>query len=135
SRWMAPELFDYSVADGERQYRPPRDIYAFGCTILEIMTGRPPFDHIQHDAAVIFQVVNDKVRPLRPTDGWCPDDVWDLVTLCWQQDPSQRPGATSINGYLTGLRNGTETRPALALKHLVHGESKRRLSRIPGVGF
>ncbi|KAF9259164.1 kinase-like protein, partial [Marasmius fiardii PR-910] len=116
--WMAPELFDFSVENGQKQYKSPRDVYAFGCTVLEVMTGKPPFLEL-NDGAVLHQVINNKARPARPTDGWCYDDVWNLVTIGWKEDPRQRPGAASISAYLGGLQNGTETGRELFLKHLV----------------
>ncbi|KAF9266392.1 kinase-like protein [Marasmius fiardii PR-910] len=122
-RWMAPELFDFNVASGERQYMPPRDIYAFACTILEIMTGKPPFPEL-HDGAVLHQVVNNHARPARPIVEWCPDEIWNLVTVCWHKDPSQRPEAASITAYLNGLKEGQKTGRALLLLHLISTPEK-----------
>ncbi|KAL0069386.1 hypothetical protein AAF712_003409 [Marasmius tenuissimus] len=67
TRWMAPELFDFggdiepgsNPSDGEERVTAksdkfPRDIYAFACTVLEIITGKPPFAHIRNDATVMY---------------------------------------------------------------------------------
>ncbi|KAF9260716.1 hypothetical protein L218DRAFT_570476 [Marasmius fiardii PR-910] len=115
---MAPELF--ISADAQRQYMSPRDIYAFGCTILEIMMGKPPFCDLKLDGAVIYKVVNERARPPRPTEGWCPTDIWNMVTLYWLEDPSQRPGAANISAYLSGLKEGTKTGTTLLLQHLIN---------------
>ncbi|KAE9382299.1 hypothetical protein BT96DRAFT_309951 [Gymnopus androsaceus JB14] len=75
---MAPELFDYTTTS-----RPSvsTDMYALGCTILEIFTGAPPFPEIRHDAAVTFRVMN-RFRPSRPAQGFT-DGLWRVVERCW----------------------------------------------------
>uniref|UniRef100_A0A0W0EWH8 Protein kinase domain-containing protein n=1 Tax=Moniliophthora roreri TaxID=221103 RepID=A0A0W0EWH8_MONRR len=98
-RWMAPELYTSEV--GVTTNNGARDIYAYACTILQIMTGQPPFPKLT-EAAVMFQVMSGK-RPSRPADGWCPDHIWELVERCWSQDPGQRPLAAQIVEYLGQL--------------------------------
>ncbi|KAF9265335.1 kinase-like protein [Marasmius fiardii PR-910] len=102
--WMAPELFQPpSTTDSNEQRSPSRDIYAYACTIFEIMTGRPPFSHVKHIGAIIAQVSLHQARPVRPTGVWCPDNVWQLVEKCWDQDRLKRPTAIYVYNYLTGL--------------------------------
>lgn len=91
-RWMAPEVFQSRISSGAD--KSPRDIYAYACTVFEVMTGSPPFPGIT-DAAVMFEVILG-ARPLRPTGGWCPDHIWDLVERCWSQNPDERPRAVEI---------------------------------------
>ncbi|KAL0059114.1 hypothetical protein AAF712_014185 [Marasmius tenuissimus] len=107
-RWMAPEMYSSAmggaVEENTRESRPkgdkrPRDIYAFACTAVEIMTGKPPF-HQFNDAAVIYQVGVLHARPDRPSEGWCPDRIWYLVKQCWGEDPSRRPRAKGLEGFL-----------------------------------
>ncbi|KAI3602889.1 hypothetical protein WG66_011164 [Moniliophthora roreri] len=95
-RWMAPELFQ-PEANGETD-NSPKDVYAYACTVLEIMTGKPPFPDLL-DAAIILKVITGE-RPSRPSDVWCPDKVWDLVERCWSHNPSERPRAAEIERYL-----------------------------------
>ncbi|KAJ8081431.1 hypothetical protein PM082_007273 [Marasmius tenuissimus] len=111
-RWMAPEMFRFSPTtevdveghsrqNGVTRHKSPRDIYAFACTVLEIMTGEPPFPNVG-DVAVI-SLVSTGVRPERPSKGWCPNNIWELVETCWCQDPLQRPRAEELQDRLQKL--------------------------------
>ncbi|KAL0571100.1 hypothetical protein V5O48_010856 [Marasmius crinis-equi] len=105
-RWMAPEMYAFTtgmnVENKPKQDRLPQDIYAFACTVLEIMTGKPPF-HDLIDPAVMYQVSVCHIRPKRPLRGWCPDHIWNLVELCWHEDPATRPRAKALQSYLQNL--------------------------------
>ncbi|KAG7090079.1 hypothetical protein E1B28_011696 [Marasmius oreades] len=117
-RWMALEMFQPSTTRDSNEDRSPRDIYAYACTIVEIMTGKPPFPDLL-DVAVITQVLLNRARPERPTGVWCPDNVWELVEGCWDQEWPKRPTATYVHHYLTGLTKtdislGADSSSALA---------------------
>ncbi|KAJ3932141.1 MAG: kinase-like domain-containing protein [Lentinula lateritia] len=54
-RWMSPEILDPKLF---HLIQPKsRDIYAFGCTVVEILSGKVPFQDIKYDVAVISQVL------------------------------------------------------------------------------
>ncbi|KAF9259335.1 kinase-like protein, partial [Marasmius fiardii PR-910] len=119
-RWMAPELFaseeiedDDELTDSLDQESPEnpkpddvklaRDIYAYACTVYEIMAEKIPFAHLKHDAQVMLQVLNGK-RPGRPTvTAWCPNNIWALVQQCWAQESHLRPTATVVHAFLAHL--------------------------------
>ncbi|KAF9259350.1 kinase-like protein, partial [Marasmius fiardii PR-910] len=117
-RWMAPELLtseetedDDESLDQLNQDSPKpdvvqlaRDMYAYACTVYEIIAGKIPFAHLRHDGQVIIQVINGK-RPNRPTaTGWCPNSIWNLVQQCWAQESHLRPTAAVVHGFLTHLK-------------------------------
>ncbi|KAE9404707.1 kinase-like protein [Gymnopus androsaceus JB14] len=86
-RWMAPELFDFTALARLSTYT---DMYALGCTILEIITGAPPFSEVKlPDIAISIQVMNG-TRPSRPAVGFS-DELWRAVTTCWAHPPNDRP--------------------------------------------
>ncbi|KAE9404706.1 kinase-like protein [Gymnopus androsaceus JB14] len=86
-RWMAPELFSYTELARPSTYT---DMYALGCTILEIITGAPPFSEVKlPDIAISIQVMNG-TRPSRPAVGFS-DELWRAVTTCWAHPPNDRP--------------------------------------------
>ncbi|KAG7100158.1 hypothetical protein E1B28_001938 [Marasmius oreades] len=115
-RWMAPELFDWSgntsTTDSpdahenskRNNVKPSIDIYAYGCTVYEIIAGKPPFANLT-DPQVIFQVIGG-ARPERPSASvvnWCPDNIWELVQQCWAQKRGLRPLAADVHAYLERL--------------------------------
>ncbi|KAL0567304.1 hypothetical protein V5O48_014688 [Marasmius crinis-equi] len=106
TRWMAPEAFprigDATSASPSLEFKAPRDIYAFACTVLEIITGKPPFAEL-NDIQALFQVTIYNARPERPANVWCPDAVWSLVERCWDGDWEKRPVAETIHNHLQYL--------------------------------
>lgn len=122
SRWLSPEHIDPSAfRDHDLNYdRRPRDIYAFACTVVEvillslhvcpwtndnvkIITEKPPFSgQLLTDSAVIIQVLNG-ARPSRPESVWCSEELWDLVKKSWGQEPRDRPSAAFIHASLQSI--------------------------------
>ncbi|KAF8900918.1 kinase-like domain-containing protein [Mucidula mucida] len=95
-RWMPPEMLKDSLF--EPQYLLARDIYSFGCTILEIYTGRPPFSHLKSDGCIIANLFLDKGKPAPrpPLENFPLDALWSLVTDCMLWHAKDRPTATRI---------------------------------------
>ncbi|KAF9259352.1 kinase-like protein [Marasmius fiardii PR-910] len=119
TRWMAPEIFtsegnqvendatdfsDHNYPENQKpdQVKLARDIYAFACTVYEIIAGKIPFTHL-NDAQVMFKVLNGE-RPKHPDEaGWCPDNIWALVQQCWAQKSHLRPTAVVVHAFLIHL--------------------------------
>ncbi|KIK53354.1 hypothetical protein GYMLUDRAFT_1026591, partial [Collybiopsis luxurians FD-317 M1] len=97
-RWLAPEFFIPNLASSIPNHTS-RDIYAFGCTIVEVLTQKLPFHDCKNDYTVLVQLMNGG-RPPRPQNVWCPDVIWDLVTRCWAQNVQDRPSANEIQAIL-----------------------------------
>ncbi|KAK0439497.1 kinase-like domain-containing protein [Desarmillaria tabescens] len=74
-RWLAPEILDFHLFDP--RYLTARDVYAFGCTVVEIFTGKPPYPHIHHDSAIIHEVLTKRNHPKRPS--LVVDELWELI--------------------------------------------------------
>ncbi|KAF8599206.1 kinase-like protein [Ceratobasidium sp. AG-I] len=91
-RWTAPELME-----GPGMYSFAADVYALGMTILEVITGEPPYSN-KSDHGVYFAVAIKKESPMRPEvlissaseDG---NKLWMLLTTSWAYKPEDRPSA------------------------------------------
>ncbi|KIK65876.1 hypothetical protein GYMLUDRAFT_218627 [Collybiopsis luxurians FD-317 M1] len=104
TRWMAPELQIPDSAGKLASSRLSTDVYAFGCTTIEILTLRPPFNDKKTDGAIIHSLLVGG-RPARPQQNmWCTDSLWELMNRCWAQDPSTRPDSQNIHDTLRGIR-------------------------------
>ena len=55
--WMAPEIIQLSGASSAS------DIWSVGCTVIELLQGRPPY-HTLAAMPVLFAIVNDDHPPL-----------------------------------------------------------------------
>ncbi|KAK1222896.1 hypothetical protein PQX77_014318, partial [Marasmius sp. AFHP31] len=104
-RWLAPELL---IPKPSSVSTRQSDMYAYGCVCYEIFAGCVPFYDLI-DSAVLLAVYIEKQQPSRPI-GLDDDAVWELMTSCWNYDPSDRPTAADL----------------LNRVHLLHS------SRIPG---
>lgn len=82
--WMAPEVIELKGAS------PKSDIWSLGCTVIELLTGRPPYADIANGMSVMFRIVEDTEPPI-------PDAVSPLLNnflrQCFQKDPAKRPDA------------------------------------------
>ncbi|KLO07661.1 kinase-like protein [Schizopora paradoxa] len=101
TRWLAYEFFeirdDDNDAFGRSSHNEKTDVWAFGMTILELLSGDVPFAKIRNDLKVIFAIVN-KTLPSEPalSDGEPASDalrgyMWTICSRCWTMEPAQRP--------------------------------------------
>ncbi|KAG1820388.1 kinase-like domain-containing protein [Suillus subaureus] len=97
-RWLAPEL----CCDGG-MLTTQSDIFAYGMTILEIMTHEVPWHNIRHTTHVIIKLSRGEMPP-RPKDPAASargldDRLWELVKSCWSA-PEKRPSTRDILAFL-----------------------------------
>lgn len=67
------------------------DIWSFGCTLYELVTGSPPWGDLQPLQA-LFKLHSEPFPDL-PSDACCGDDLRDLIKTCCQRRPNSRPSA------------------------------------------
>ncbi|CAK7565925.1 MAG: Protein kinase of the Mitotic Exit Network [Sporothrix epigloea] len=87
--WMAPEIIQLSGATSAS------DIWSVGCTVIELLQGRPPYHNLAAMPA-LFAIVNDDHPPL-------PEGVSaaarDFLMQCFQKDPNLRVSAKKLSRH------------------------------------
>lgn len=80
--WVAPEIFR-----GEA-YTEAVDVYSFAVVLWELFCFDKPY--AEQDAVELpFLVAKENLRP--PLLSHCPEDLNNLMQLCWAADMNQRP--------------------------------------------
>lgn len=90
--YLAPEVVTGATAS------PASDVWAFGATLVHVLTGRPPYhreDAENGPLAVVYRVVHED--PPRPVEaGW----LGPLIAMTMNADPTARPSMRAVRDYL-----------------------------------
>ena len=81
--YMSPEQLDGKPADARS------DVFSFGATLYEMVTGRRPFD-ADSQASVIGAILKDAPAPLREIEPGIPRRLDRVVRTCLAKDPEDR---------------------------------------------
>jgi serine/threonine protein kinase len=98
-RWFSPELYV-----GTGSLSTSSDIYAYAMTMLELITNQQPYSYIKHTTEVVIKS-STGARPRRPTEPYIiarglDDNLWGLMTTCWNDDPTARPSIDQVLAQL-----------------------------------
>lgn len=93
-RWMAPELYStVTLRHGEKKhYNHKVDVYSFAIVLWELLHNKLPFEgmsNLQAAYAAAFKNV-------RPSAEGLPEELSQLLTSCWREDPNSRPNFSQI---------------------------------------
>ncbi|KIO28626.1 hypothetical protein M407DRAFT_71596, partial [Tulasnella calospora MUT 4182] len=92
--WQSPEL----LRDASRRTFSS-DVYAFGITIYEVLSGTSPHRHHPGVGSLISAVISGERPAQRPTvapDGSSYSAFWEEANACWAQDPNSRPSIDDV---------------------------------------
>lgn len=92
---MAPEVIELKGASTKS------DIWSLGCTLVELVTGKPPYSDMIAMSAM-FRIVEDQCPPLPESIS---EDMKSFLTACFQKDPEMRPSATQLKQHAWILKN------------------------------
>ncbi len=81
-QYMAPEQIEGREADART------DIWAFGCLLYEMLSGRPAFP-ASTPASLIAAILERQPAPLGDLTG-SPQRLWDIIRVCLEKDPDDR---------------------------------------------
>ncbi|XP_009421493.2 mitogen-activated protein kinase kinase kinase 18 [Musa acuminata AAA Group] len=103
--FMAPE-----VARGEEQ-GPPADVWALGCTVIEMATGRPPWPDVPNAIGVVHRIAFSRVVPDFPS--WLSAEGKDFLSKCFKRDPSERWTAEQLlrHEFVASSRTNPSSKP------------------------
>ena len=85
--FMAPE-----VIEQKGNISPKCDIWSLGCTIIQLLTTRPPYYEFEPMAAM-FRIVTDDCPPI---PNGISNFLKDFLLKCFTKDPSKRPSAKEL---------------------------------------
>ncbi|GLB41928.1 putative STE STE11 cdc15 protein kinase [Lyophyllum shimeji] len=85
--WMAPEVIELKGASTKS------DIWSLACTVIELLTGRPPYADVANSMSVMFRIVEDDMPPLPES---CSPLLQNFLTQCFHKDPKKRPDAETL---------------------------------------
>jgi serine/threonine protein kinase len=103
-RWMAPEAL-------RQTYSEKSDVWAYGCVLVEILSGDSPYGDVDLPDIVIGVRdnrwtplnVRDAIRAAKCNFSWmetAPAYLLKLAEMCFEKDPDDRPTFTSIVQHL-----------------------------------
>jgi len=100
--YLAPEQVE------ARSPTPATDVFALGCILFEMLSGRLPFERAS-SAHVMVALLHDDAPHLEPSSDPLTRDLDSLVQRCLQKDPNDRPReagelANELRALLAGER-------------------------------
>ncbi|CAD5111384.1 DgyrCDS699 [Dimorphilus gyrociliatus] len=87
-KWVPPEtLFDF-------KFTIMSDVWAYGVVLWEIFSyGAEPYE--DHEPAALFVLLNNGYR--MPKAKYMSDEIAEIMTMCWKEDPNARPYFSAIS--------------------------------------
>jgi serine/threonine protein kinase len=86
--FMAPEVVLQSG------YGRQSDIWSLGCTVIEMITGRPPWSRFKTQVSALFHIASTDQPPELP--AWISVHAKEFILLCMRRDPQQRANAVAL---------------------------------------
>jgi serine/threonine protein kinase len=87
--WMAPEIIELEGAT------TASDIWSLGCTVVEFVTGFPPYSGLLA-MTTLFRIVEDDCPPLPEHVS---PELTDFLHRCFKKVPSERATAKQLMGH------------------------------------
>lgn len=107
--WRAPEILQQlkdRVPMSDLKFSKACDVYSYGMTCYELVSGRIPFEDYTNRPSEGFHLVLKGDRPELPPD--LDPLVRGIITSCWDPIPSKRPSFEDITEELKWIVESSE---------------------------
>ncbi|KAG8898725.1 hypothetical protein FRB99_007197, partial [Tulasnella sp. 403] len=98
-RFQSPELLTNGRGKSKKS-----DVYAFGMTIYQVLSGQFPFAHYKAQKTICEAVRKRNERPpCQPEIGLTGQsyaELWEVAKNCWQKDRTDRPSMNDVHRQL-----------------------------------
>jgi len=100
--WMSPEVIRQEVGKAgeddaaKLQGWKLADVWSIGCTMIEIISGKPPWENFSNPAAMMFAIANSEGPPKIPDNVRIHDDGVDFLNKCCAKSPQDRPSVAKL---------------------------------------
>jgi serine/threonine protein kinase len=91
--FMAPEVVKGSEGSG---HGAPADIWSLGCTMIELVQGKPPWWKHSNPVTVMYQIGLSPEKIFDEIPESATEQLKQLLRLCFVEEPSQRITAAQI---------------------------------------
>lgn len=88
--FMAPEVLS------ESKYGRRGDIWAVGCTIIQMLTGEPPWKERKLQTVIQLHGILSSWHGIPPLHRDIPDDLRNFLELCFVKNPKDRPMSDAL---------------------------------------
>lgn len=102
--WMAPEIIEMTSGG------TAADIWSLGCTVIELLTGSPPY-YTLGSMQALFRMVDDAHPPL---PGNISPLLSDFLLKCFVKDFNKRHTATQLLAH-EWIKSGTQGRDTVGI--------------------
>uniref|UniRef100_F6TV83 Uncharacterized protein n=1 Tax=Ciona intestinalis TaxID=7719 RepID=F6TV83_CIOIN len=106
AQWYAPECLRL---DGRRTFHFESDVWSYGVTLWEMFSygARPTYEPLPNitlrQLTQLQELLKDNVRLSQPEH--CPNEVFHLISRCWEYEPQQRVKFDELCREFDRLRN------------------------------
>ncbi|NQV25815.1 MAG: serine/threonine protein kinase [Rhodopirellula sp.] len=123
--YMAPEQIR-----GDRSISYQADLYAVGCLLFELITGKPPYEG-SNFARIFDQHLSSPPPSARELVPECPEMLDELIRSLLSKSPDDRPiNARSVQGVLAEILSERVGPQIIDTLKRCHRTGSRRLERL-----
>ncbi|XP_063971797.1 uncharacterized protein LOC129279880 isoform X2 [Lytechinus pictus] len=98
-----PEAFRTDIPNSVNIVTPEYDVYSFGMTLYELLTGKHPYPDRGFDMMKILKVDSKQPPCLDPVPENTPQDLIKIMKWSWSYEPKDRPNFKEITDEALSL--------------------------------